>query len=175
MIRQVLFAPIITLLMVLLSASALAQEVFDDPDGQYTLTLPTGWIAVVSQDSMGRNEVNIVFKIREYGALKVRRGEGLDDKVTPLDFAKKDEDQTVRFVPGYDKLALENFIISEGRTGALLSYDFKNVAGQPFTGRNYYLRVADDKVFVLRFTGRRNTLSTLRNQTDSIARSFKAK
>ena len=161
--------------MVLISSSALAQEVFEDPDGQYSLNLPNGWIAVVNQDSMGRNEVNIVFKIREYGALKVRRGEGVDSKATALDFAKRDEDQTVRFVPGYDKIALENFIISEGRTGALLSYDYKNVAGQPFTGRNYYLRVDDEKFFVLRFTGRRNTLSTLRNQTDSIARSFKVK
>ncbi|MCI0336567.1 MAG: hypothetical protein L0226_03245 [Acidobacteria bacterium] len=163
------------ILLFSLTATATAQEVFEDPDGQYTVTLPAGWIAVVNQDSLGRKDVNIVFKIRENGALKVRRVDDSESKLELIDYAKKDEEQTVRFLPAYDKLTLENFLLGGGKTGTLLSYDFKNAAGQPFTGRNYYLRSGEKIIYVLRFTGRKNTLGTLRNQTDAIARSFKAK
>ncbi len=165
----------VVLLIGSLAPAAFAQEVFADPDGKYTVTLPVGWLAIVSQDSLGRKEVNIVFKVRENGLLKIRRVDETDPNAAAMDFAKKDEEQTVRFQPGYDKLTLENFLLGGGKTGALLSYDYKTVAGQLFTGRNYYLRTDEKTIYALRFTGRRNILGTLRNQTDSIARSFKGK
>jgi hypothetical protein len=160
---------------VLFAPPAFGQEVFEDPDGQYIVSLPAGWIAVVSQDSLGRRDVNIVFKVRENGALKVRRVDNVEPAMAITDFAKKDEEQTVRFQPGYDKISLENFLMGGGRTGTLLSYDYKNASGQPFTGRNYYLRMDEKTIYVLRFTGRKTILGALRNQTDSIARSFKIK
>lgn len=175
MIRHFCFFIIATIIATLSAPAAFAQEVFDDPDGKYSLTLPSGWHAVVSQDSLGRKEVNIVFRVRENGALKLKRIEDVEPKSEVTDFAKKDEEQTVRFLPSYDKISLENFLLGGGKSGALLSYDFKNAAGQPFTGRNYYLRMDEKTIYILRFTGRKNTLATLRNQTDSIARSFKTK
>jgi len=153
----------------------LAQEVFEDPEGKYSLTLPAGWIAVVSQDSLGKQDVNIVYRNRETGALKLRRTDEIDPKMEVIDFAKKDELESVRFILEYNRVAMENFLVGGGKSGALLSYDFKNPAGQPFTGRNYYLRAGEKTIYVLRFTGRKNTLGTLRNQTDAIARSFQAK
>lgn len=61
------------LLFVFLGAYVFAQtEVFDDPDGKYTLNLPNGWLGVVNTDGLGHNDVNIVFKVRENGALKTR-------------------------------------------------------------------------------------------------------
>lgn len=168
----------IYLLMILFAApQAFAQsslEVFDDPDGQYTLTLPAGWLAIVSQDSLGRKEINIVFKNRENGALKIRRVDDADPTMEIMQFAQKDEEQTLRFLPAYDKLAIEKIPMSGGRTGALVSYDYKT-GGQPFTGREYYLRLNEKTIYVLRFRGRRNILSTLRSHTDAIARSFKLK
>jgi hypothetical protein len=169
------FSLLIFFLIAPFAPAAFGQEVFDDPDGQYTVTLPSGWIAVVSQDSLGRKEVNIVFKVRENGSLKIRRVDNVEPSVSVTDFAKRDEEETVRFQPGYDKISHENFLMGGGRTGSLLSYDYKNTAGQPFTGRNYYLRTDEKTIYVLRFTGRRNILGSLRNQTDSIARSFKGK
>jgi hypothetical protein len=166
---------LVVLLIALFVPAIYAQEFFEDPEGKFSVNLPSGWMAVVNQDSLGRKDVNIVFKVRENGALKVRRTDDVDPNMEVMDFAKRDEEQTVRFSPGYDKISLENFLIGGGKSGALLSYDFRNAAGQPFTGRNYYLRTDEKTVYVLRFTGRKNILGSLRNQTDSIARSFKAK
>jgi hypothetical protein len=163
-----------TILLLIFSVSASAQEVFEEPDGKYTVTLPVGWIAVVNQDSLGRKDVNIVYRIRENGALKVRQVDGVDSNQEVIDFAKQDEQSVVQFLPAYDRTSLEKFALTGGKTGTLLAYDYKNSSGQPFAGRNYYVR-AGDSIYILRFTGRKTTLPSLRNQTDAIARSFKVK
>ncbi len=162
------------LLMLFCVSPALAQETFDDPDGQYTITLPSGWLGIVNTDALGRKDINIVFKVRENGALKLRRVEDADPKMEVLDFAKKDEEQTLRFLPAYEKVGIEKILMSGGRNAALVSYDYKS-SGQPFTGREYYIRIDDKNLWVLRFRGRKNILSTLRSHTDAIARSFKLK
>jgi hypothetical protein len=114
--------------------------------------------------------------VRENGALKVRTAE-VAATTDPMDYASKDEQDRVRFAPSYDKLSLEKFVVGGvgNRTGALLSYDYKNAQGQPFTGRVYYLRMDEKTIYVLQFTGRRNILGSLRSHTDLIARSFKLK
>lgn len=162
------------LLIALAAPIVFAQEVFEDPDGQYTLALPAGWLAIVSQDSLGRKEVNIVFKVRENGALKIRRADDVDPNLEVMEYARKDEESTLRFMPAYKKVGIEKFLVTAGRTGVLVSYDYKT-GGQPFTGREYYLRVNEKTIYVLRFRGRQNILGTLRSHTDSIARSFKLK
>jgi hypothetical protein len=55
-----------------------------------------------------------------------------------------------------------------------LSYEFTQ-AGKPMAGRSYYLQVDPRTVYVLRFTGLRQKLLSIRNQTDFIARSLKVK
>ena len=165
------------LFVALFAPAAFAQsaaEVFEDPDGKYIINLPAGWLGVVNTDGLGRKDVNIVYKVRENGALKVRLAEGIAS-AEPMDYAAKDEQERIRFSPGYDKLSLEKFLLGGNKSGALLSYDYKNVAGQLFTGRVYYLRMDEKTIYVLQFTGRRNTLGTLRSHTDQIARSFKLK
>jgi hypothetical protein len=169
-----LFLPTILLLLIF-SATAKAQEVFEEPGGEYSVTLPAGWIAVVNEDALGRKDVNIVFRIRENGALKVRRIDGVDSSQELMDFVKNDEQSVLEFLPAYDRIGLEKFALPGGKIGTLLSYDYNNHVGQPFTGRNYYLRSGEKSIYILRFTGRKNTLSPLRNQTDAIARSFKTK
>lgn len=159
----------------LFAAVAFAQsEAFDDPNNKYTLNLPAGWLGVVTTDGLGRNDVNIIYKVRENGALKIRVAE-VDPNADLMAYAAQDEQDRVRFAPGYDKLSVEKFLLGGARTGALLSYDYKNAAGQPFTGRVYYLRMNEKTIYALQFTGRRNILGTLRNHTDLIARSFKLK
>ena len=164
----------LTLLSALLFiGAAFAQtEVFEDPDGKFTLNLPNGWLGVVNTDGLGRNEVNIVYKVRENGALKIRVAEVAPGSAI-MDYAAKDEQDRVRFAPSYDKISMEKFLLGGSRIGALLSYDYKNAAGQPFTGRVYYVPMDEKTIYVLQFTGRRNILGTLRSHTDQIARSLK--
>lgn len=168
---------IYTLLFLLcFSMTGSAQELFEEPDGKFTIELPNGWIAFVNRDAAGRSDYSISFnKIRENGYLKIKELESAPPQAEIMEVAKKDENETVRFQPGYDKLTLENFAAGTGKSGAVLTYDYKTVSGQPVSGRNYYIRAGSDKYFVLKFTGRRNTLPTLRSQTDAIARSFKLK
>jgi hypothetical protein len=169
------FCSLLFLFVSVFIASAVAQsEAFEDPEGKYTLNLPSGWLGVVSTDGLGRNEVNIVYKVRENGALKIRVAEVAPD-TEPMNYAAQDEQERVRFAPSYDKISLEKFLLGGTRIGALLSYDYKNAAGQPFTGRVYYVRANEKTIYVLQFTGRRNILGTLRNQTDQIARSLQLK
>jgi hypothetical protein len=174
---QYRFCSLLFLSAFLSAAIAFAQsqtEVFDDPDGKYTMTLPNGWLGVVSTDGLGRNDVNIVYKVRENGALKIRVAEVAPD-TEPMSYAAKDEQERVRFAPGYDKISTEKFLLGGSRIGALLSYNYNNSVGQPFTGRVYYVRMDEKTIYVLQFTGRRNILGTLRSHTDQIARSFKLK
>ena len=42
-------------------------------------------------------------------------------------------------------------------------------------GRTYYLRADNRTIYSLRFTGLRDKISRIRNQTDLIARTFKLK
>ena len=82
------------------------------------------------------------------------------------------KDQKVRFLPGYVDGKIEPFA---GRlTGWTASYEYSQ-AGKPMGGRTYYLQADARTIYALRFTGMRDKLSRIRNQTDQIARSFKLK
>ncbi len=154
----------------ILSAQAPSQgEVFEDPEGKYSLTLPAGWHVVTSRDGLGRSQVDIVYDVRERGLLKIRLI-SVEAGTKAMDIAKREEEQSLRFQPGYAKGGIENFAASVN--GALVTYDFTN-GGRPVIGRNYYLLVNETTAYLLRFTGTRNTLGPIRNQTDAIARSFK--
>src|SRR6266478_1775827 len=65
-------------------------------------------------------------------------------------------------------------INGQDRGGGLLSYEYTN-GGKPMAGLIYYLQTDPRTIYTLRFTGRRDKLLLLRNQTDLSARSFKLK
>lgn len=163
-------------LVALAGLAGKAQDTFDDPEGKYNITLPKGWLAITNKDRLtGKTDFLIVYGIRENGALKVTTMD-VDAKLPMTDVALKHETENLRFQPGYTKGKVENFVIGGTQpNGSLISYDYKNTAGQPMIGRNYFLRANETTVYVLRFTGRVNTLGSLRNQTDAIVRSFKLK
>jgi hypothetical protein len=94
------------------------------------------------------------------------------DGVTVRDFARRDQEQKNHFLPGYVDGKEENF---PGRlNGVTISYEFTQ-AGKPMAGRTYYMQADDHTVYALRFTGLRDRLARIRNQTDQIARTFKLK
>ena len=147
----------------------------EDPDKKYTLNLPsTDWAAVKSTDGLGREQIEIVYKIREDGLLKIRRVD-IEKGSKLIDAVNKDESQTLTFLPGYTKGALEDFSAAGGKMPAIMkTYDYTQ-GGRPKMGRHYYLMVDETTVYILRFTGNRGTMQALRSQTDVLARSFKVK
>src|SRR5262245_15395587 len=100
------------------------------------------------------------------------RKETIEDGVTMSDFAHRDLDQKTRFLPGYVAGKEDSFT---GRlSGVTNSYEFTE-RGKAMAGRTYYLQGDARTVFVLRFTGLREKLLRIRNQTDQIARSLRLK
>jgi hypothetical protein len=76
------------------------------------------------------------------------------------------------FLPGFVQGKEEPF---NGRLdGITVSYEFVRT-GKPMLGRTYYLQADSRTIYALRFTGLRDKLSRIRNQTDVIARTFKLK
>ncbi|HSK63501.1 MAG TPA: hypothetical protein VK893_06665, partial [Pyrinomonadaceae bacterium] len=86
--------------------------------------------------------------------------------------AQSDADLKLRFLPGFVQGKEEPF---KGRLeGVTLSYEYVR-SGKPMLGRTYYLTVDNRTIYALRFTGLKDKLSRIRNQTDLIARTFKIK
>jgi hypothetical protein len=78
----------------------------------------------------------------------------------------------LRFLPGFIQGKQEPF---NGRLdGVTMSYEFVKT-GKPMLGRIYYLQVDPRTVYTLRFSGLKDKLARIRNQTDLIARTFKQK
>jgi len=88
------------------------------------------------------------------------------------ELASRDQDLKLRYLPGFVEGKQEPF---NGRLdGVTMSYEFVRT-GKPMLGRTYYLQVDNRTIYALRFTGLRDKLSRIRNQTDLIARTFKLK
>ncbi|MEP7272314.1 MAG: hypothetical protein ABI882_12490 [Acidobacteriota bacterium] len=169
MMRLALFAVMTVMIGVVGFGQGRTAELFEDPEGKYKLTLAPGWQGLVTRDGLNRVEVKIVYRVNENGMMRPRRVT-VEDKVTPVEFAKRDEEQTLRFQPGYAKGKTEPFL--GGVDGAMVTYDF-TVSGRPMLGRVYYIKVNPTTIYVMRFTGLRNILGPIRNQTDAMARSLK--
>ena len=102
------------------------------------------------------------------GFLQIRK-QVIDANTTLSELARRDQDQSLRYLPGFVDGKEEKF---SGRlNGVTVSYEFvKN--GKPMMGRIYYL--ADNRT-VYADSGLRDKLTRIRNQTDQIARSFRLK
>ena len=154
------------------AAAALAQsQVFVREGVEYQLELPSQtWRATSSPDSVHQH-MEFVNGDRVDGYLRVRK-ELVDAGTNAADLAKRDMDVRLRFTPGFVEGKQERFA---GRlSGVTSSYEY-TTAGKPMAGRLYYLQADPRTVYILWFTGQRDKLLRLRNQTDSIARSFQLK
>ncbi len=152
--------------------TAFAQEhTYNSPKGEYLVDFPSPIWKLVDEPDDVHQHTEFVYGDRNDGFLRVRK-ESLDQGMTIKDFAQHDQDQRNRYLPGYVIGKEEPF---NGRLdGVTFSYEFTN-AGKPMAGRTYYLVSDNNSVYVLRFTGMRDKLLRIRNQTDSIARSLRSK
>jgi len=166
-LTRVLFSVSLALLF---TFSAFAQGSFSDANVDYTFDLPEAkWKQTVKPSTTSPN-VEYVYGDRADGRLEVRRlalkaGDMLADLIAS-------EEQSLQFLPGYVAGKGEDF--KGSLNGKIFNYEFVR-SGRNMSGRFYYLKADDKTVYVIRFTGQRDKLRSVRNQTDSIARTFSLK
>lgn len=153
-------------------AGALAQESFTNKNVEYTFELPnTTWKTTVKPDDNIHRYVELVYGDRMDGHLRIRK-EAVASEETPAELAARDADVKLRYLPGYVAGRQESFA---GRLNGVTSgYEFTK-EGKQMAGRIYYLQADKRTIYTLHFTGMREKLQRMRNQTDSIARSFRLK
>ncbi len=157
--------------LALSSVAAAQSKTFSDDKVDYTLELPSEtWRNISRPDGM-HQQAEFVYGDRLDGYLQVRK-EMVEAGVTPSDLASRDKEEKLRFRPGYVDGKEDRF---PGRLeGVTVSYEFTQ-SGKPMIGRVYYLQADKRTIYVLHFTGLRDQLARIRNQTDLIARSFALK
>lgn len=138
---------------------------------EYILELPSPtWRAISGRDAVHEHP-EFLNGDRLNGYLRVRK-EAVEANTTMSDLARRDLDQKLRYLPGFVEGKEEKF---NGRLdGVTVSYEFTQT-GKPMMGRIYFLQSDPRTAYVLYFTGLRDSIARIRNQTDSIARSFKLK
>jgi hypothetical protein len=144
---------------------------YSSPKVNYVVDFPSAVWRLIDEPNEMHQHAEFVYGDRNDGYLRIRK-ETLDEGLTVKEFAHRDQDQKERFRPGYVDGKDEDF---PGRlSGVTMSYEFTQ-AGKPMAGRSYYLQGDSRTVYVLRFTGMRDKLLHIRNQTDLIARSLRLK
>jgi hypothetical protein len=162
------------LVMIAIAASAsvaTAQQVYTNDSIDYVLELPSTQWRVISEPDAAHEHAEFVYGDRLEGHLQIRK-EIVDAGTKPSDLARRDLDQKLRFLPGFVEGKEESF---SGRlNGITISYEFVRT-GKSMMGRIYYLQANNRTIYALRFTGLKDKLARIRNQTDLIARSFRLK
>jgi hypothetical protein len=154
-----------------LAALASAQEVYTSAEFGFELELPNQTWRALPRDEGSHRHAEFIYGDRSDGLLRVRK-EIVSESDQLHELADRDRDNKLRFLPGLVPGRREEF---PGRlNGISVPYEYTQ-AGKPWVARLYYLRADPRTVYVLHFTGRRETLLRLRSQTDAIARSFRVK
>lgn len=167
--KRILLLNLVVLVLLVQVASAQQTYTHDKVDYSFDLPSPT-WRAILEPDA-AHEHPEFVYGDRLDGYLTIRK-EVVDAGTTASELARRDQDLKLRFLPGFVEGKEEKF---NGRLdGVTMSYEFVRT-GKPMLGRTYYLQVDNRTIYALRFTGLRDKLSRIRNQTDLIARTFKIK
>ena len=148
-----------------------AQTEYTNDKIEYIVELPSPVWKAVTVTYPEREHVEFINGDRLDGYLQIRR-ESVDPTSSLEDLARHDQEQKLRYLPGYVEGKQEKFT---GRyEGLTATYEY-TATGKPMMGRIYYLRIDPRMVYTLRVTGLRDKLMRIRNQTDLIARSFRLK
>ena len=152
----------------ILGATAFGQAgLFSDPNVEYSFDVPDERWKMTVKPSAAKPNVEYVFIDRNDGHFEVRKLTVAKDAM--LADIMRDEEIKLQFLPGYVAGREENF---SGRLrGSVFNFEFVR-AGRPMSGRFYFLKANENTVYVLRFMGYRDRLRSIRNQTDSIGRTF---
>jgi long-subunit acyl-CoA synthetase (AMP-forming) len=158
-------------LMACAATAVPAQESFTSETDEYTLELPSEvWKAVPRPDN-AHQHTEFVNGDRLGGYLRIRK-EIVEGDTKLSEFARAEADTKLRYLPGFVGGKEDRFA---GRlSGVVATYEYTS-GGRAMAGRVYYLQADGRTVYVLHFTGLRDRLQRIQNQTDAIARSFRLK
>jgi len=165
-LRGLLLMTVFLVCALSLAANAQTEQEFKDPAGLYKITLYGDWRAVTYNDAVGRAKTEFVYRDRAIGLLKVAK-ESLSG--TLADMVRQEEESQRIYRAGFERASSESFG-GGPLTGMRLSF-FSTDSGRQ-TASTYYFLQDKTSVYILRFTGKRGTLDTIRNITDQVARSF---
>jgi hypothetical protein len=170
--RVILLA--LLLIVVPLSMKTTAQtQTFTREGVEYVLDLPSSW-RVVSRDDVHGHLEFVNGNDYSNGYLRLRK------KLVSLDTTSED---LFREVEKWELQKLPGYVVCSGGKGtefnghlkgAVFSYEFVN-QGKNMDGRIYFLRLDNRIFYLLHFTLASEKLPSLRDQMDSIARSFRLK
>jgi hypothetical protein len=141
-------------------------KTYSDPNLEYTFEVPDERWKVTARPSATNNSVEMVFVDRNDGHLEIRKI--ASPRATPMADVVREEEIKQQFKQGYVAGKEENF--AGKLKGTVFNFEFVR-AGRAISGRFYFLR-SGDNVYVLKFSGFRDKLRSIRNQTDIIARTF---
>jgi hypothetical protein len=154
-----------------LAASGAAQTAkFSDANVEYTFDVPNATWKVTAKPSTTSPNVEYVYGDRSAGYLEVRKLSVKADDLMAEIIAG--EEEKLKFLQGYVAGKEENF--AGNLKGTVFNFEFIR-SGRNMSGRFYFLKANPTTVYVLRFTALKEKLVTIRNQTDSIARTFELK
>jgi len=166
--KGLLLSTVVLLAGLVSSITAQNGQEFSDPAGQYKLTLIGDWRAVSYNDAVGRPKNEFVYRDRSEGLLKITR-ETLPGALT--DFVRQEEENLKIYRSGFEGSSSEPF---GGGSLNGIRLSFFSTAGNRKMANTFYFLQDKNAVWVLRFTGKRGALDTVRNLTDQMARSFRA-
>jgi hypothetical protein len=141
---------------------------------EYALDLPSPSWRVVSRTDVHEHLEFINNNDYSHGYLRLRKI-FVNAGVTPQDLFRHEETWELRRLPGY--VVCSNGIGAEFEghlKGTMFSYEYVN-QGRSMDGRIYYLQVDNRTFYALHFTVGSDKLQTVRNQLDSIVKSFRLK
>jgi hypothetical protein len=156
----------------LTAANVNAQETYTGEKVDYTVEFPSAAWRLAKEPDDTHLHAEWIYGDRLDGYLRISK-EALESNTDVRDFAHFDQDTRIRFLPGYIDVGKEEKFAGRLQ-GWVLSYEFTQT-GKTMAGRTYYLQADSRTVYALRFTGLRDKLIRIRNQTDQIARSFRLK
>ena len=169
--NAMLFAALAALLCWGAAAAAQEDGPYTKESEEYSVELPSArWKAVPRPDG-AHQHTEFIYGDRSDGYLRIRK-EVVEAGSNLSEVARREEDVKLRFMPGFVGGKQERFA---GRLNGLVSNYEYTQAGKSMAGRVYYLQADSRTIYALHFTGLRDRLQFIQNQTDAIARSFKTK
>ena len=163
------------LLIIPLGTNADAQtQTFSREGVEYVLDLPSPSWRAVSRVDVHEHLEFVNGDDYNNGYLRLRKKVVIPD-TTSEDLFREAEKWELKELTGYVVCSGGKGTAFSGQlNGTVFSYEFVN-QGRNMDGRIYYLRLASRTFYILHFTVASEKLPTLRDQMDSIARSFRLK